>query len=309
MEAIRARAQLLRSVRDFFYSREVLEVETPILSCAGLPDPHLHSFQANSFFLHTSPEFPMKRLLASGSGSIYQICKVFRQEEQGRLHNPEFSMLEWYRDGYDYRSLMKEVAQLFAALLVDQIELSAVETISYQDAFLQHTGIDPFAETPDGLMEYLRAVGIDWQASVELDRQALLDLILLHQIEPKLGKGRLTFLIDYPAEQAALARLAQTSQGHWIAERFEVYFQGIELANGYTELANADEQRQRFAADQRYRAAQSLVQIPVDQRFLAALEAGLPACAGVAVGLDRVLMLQLHKQSLAEVIAFPVDRA
>ena len=320
---LRHRAAWLARIRAFFAARNVLEVETPILSAAALPDPHLDSFavhaaaglSTNSIstpttgYLHTSPEFPMKRLLAAGSGCIYQIARVFRAGELGRRHQPEFTLLEWYRVGFDHQHLMTEVAALVTDLLTDALPLAEPERLSYRTAFLRHLQLDPLNTDVAQLHTCAQHHGISippGMPTTVLD--PWLDLLLTHCIEPHLGQGRLSFLYDYPASQAALARLRPDDPA--IAERFELYLHGVELANGFHELGDATEQRRRFEAENAARYAQGQPVMPLDAHFLAALEeAGLPDCAGVALGLDRLLMLALGKTTLQEVMAFPADRA
>ena len=310
------RAELLARVREFFARRGVLEVETPILSTAGSTDPHLHSFVAASrapgdaatlHFLHTSPEFAMKRLLAAGSGSIYQICRVFRAGEAGRRHNPEFTLLEWYRVGFDYHALMDEVEALATEILRGRRDLDAPERLSYCEAFLRYAGLDPHAATPADFAAAAAAHGVSAMGIPEADGGAWRDLLLTHVVEPHLGRNRLTFLYDYPADAAALARVRPGTPP--VAERFELYLDGIELANGFQELTDAEEQRQRFERDRAWRRAHGLPDVPHDERLLRALAAGLPPCSGVALGFDRLVMLALGARSIAEVIAFPADRA
>lgn len=309
---LQQRARIIARIRAFFAERGILEVETPMLSAAAVTDPHLQSFSTRytgpghaggtTLYLHTSPEFPMKRLLSAGSGPIYQLCKVFREGEAGRRHNPEFTLLEWYRPGFDHHALMEEVAALAAPLL--GLEGRPVEKMSYQEAFLQHAGIDPLAAAIDELKECASTHGIAGLES-EFGRDVWLDLILTHAVEPELGRDGLCFIFDYPASQAALARL--NPHNPQVAERFELYYRGVELANGFHELADAEEQRKRFTAELEARRAQCLEPVPVDERLLAALEEGFPPCAGVALGVDRLIMLALGADSLAEVIAFTVD--
>jgi lysyl-tRNA synthetase class 2 len=318
-EVLKLRARLLESIRAFFSGRGVLEVETPILSRAAATDPALASLatryagplfpHGQTFYLHTSPEFPMKRLLAAGSGSIYQICKVFRDGEYGRLHNPEFTMIEWYRVGFDHHRLMQETGELVMQLLGSSLSLQTPEKLTYREAFQRHAGLDPHAATAE---EFARAAGrlrIDVPRDLRArdDLSVWRDLLLTHVVEPALGRGRLTFLYDYPASQAALARLQPGEPP--LAARFELYLNGIELANGFHELADADEQRARFERQLQARAAAGLPAVPMDTRLLDALAHGLPECAGVALGFDRVVMLAAGARSIAEVIAFPLDRA
>ena len=308
LDALRVRAGTLASLRRFFADREVLEVETPILSAAAVTDLHLHSVACRldlddrrTRYLETSPEYAMKRLLAAGSGPIYQICKVFRDGERGRRHNPEFTMLEWYRPGFDHHRLMDEVDELLQAVL----GVAAGERISYGDAFRRYAGIDPHAASDSELRSRVTALGVAGVA--ELDRDDLLNLLLSHIVEPRLGAGRPSFLFDYPASQAALARVRPGDPP--VAERFEVFVGGLELANGFHELADPAEQRRRFEADLAERRQRGLPEVPVDERLLAALASGLPDCAGVALGVDRLVMLRTGARDIADVIAFPFERA
>lgn len=312
---LKQRAQLVARVREFFARRAVLEVETPILSRAGTVDPNLHSLAAYSAapgddrlrgYLHTSPEFAMKRLLAAGSGSIYQICKVFRGGEAGRLHNPEFTMLEWYRVGCDYRALMNEVAALVTDVLEGWRELAPAEESSYRDAFLRYTGLDPHTATAAEFSACAAKRNID-VAGVNDNVDEWRDLLLTHLVEPNLGRDRLAFLYDYPASQPALARIRPGDPP--VAERFELYLEGIELANGFAELADAAEQRRRFDADRQTRSHRRQPAIPQDEHLLAALEHGLPDASGVALGIDRLVMLAAGVESISEVLAFPFERA
>lgn len=314
---LRLRARILSGIRAFFAERDVLEVETPVLSAAAVTDPNIESFQTlytgpgtgegQLLYLHTSPEFPMKRLLASGSGPIYQIARVFRQGERGRLHNPEFTLLEWYRPGFDHLELMKEVELLVGQLLGGSCSLAATEHLSYGEAFDRYAGIDPHRADIESLQQCAARHGIGDVAGLEPHRDGWLDLLLIHKVEPELGQGRLTFLYDYPASQASLARVRGGTSP--VAERFELYYEGVELANGFHELADADEQRRRFERElfERREAGQPV--LPMDGRLLAALKQGLPDCSGVALGIDRLMMLASGAERIDEVIAFPVERA
>lgn len=315
-EVLRQRADMLARMRAFFAERGVLEVDTPVLSSAATPDPQLESLrtryvgpgvaQGCELYLQTSPEFPMKRLLASGSGAIFQICKVFRDGEAGRLHNPEFTLLEWYRPGFTFAALMDEVSELVLRILPDDAIQAPIERLSYAAAFQRFLGLDPHQAS---LAEIQRCAGKSGSVvGLATDtRDAWLDLLLSHHIAPQLGQDRLTFLFDYPASQAALARVRADAPP--VAERFELFYQGIELANGFHELADADEQRERFERDLELRFRNGQAQVPLDERLLAALAAGLPDCSGVALGVDRLLMLALRLPSLEQVLTFPVDRA
>lgn len=289
-----------------------MEVETPIASRAATTDPFLHSLQtsrtgtgpeAQTLYLHTSPELPMKRLLAAGSGAIFQICKVFRDGERGRLHHPEFSLLEWYRPHLGYRDLMSEVADLVRQAL-DRPELS-IERLSYRDLFRHRLGLDPL--TVDTTVLRRAAGEIPGSEDLDLGRDGWLDLLLTHHIEAGLGRGRLTFVYDYPPRQAALARIRWDADP--VAERFELYLEGMELANGFQELTDPGEQRRRFAVDLRERVVAGLAEVPVDEEFLAALASGMPETSGVALGLDRLLMVATASTHIDEVLAFPVERA
>jgi len=248
----------------------------------------------------------MKRLLAAGSGPIYQIGRVFRQGEAGRRHNPEFTLLEWYRPGFDHHALMDEVEALVTPVLATRLTAPA-ERLTYREAFQRHAGLDPHAATLEELRTTAQRFGM--ARDIGDERDPWLDLILTHAVEPQLGRGRLTFLHSYPASQAALARTARDEQGVLVAERFELYVEGVELANGFHELSDATEQRRRFEADNAARRAHGLPEMPQDERLLAALAAGLPDCAGVALGVDRLVMLAAGATSLDQVIAFPIDRA
>jgi lysyl-tRNA synthetase class 2 len=316
LATLKLRAQMIARIRDFFARRDVLEVETPILSAAGTTDPNIHSFATHSLapgdraalrYLHTSPEFAMKRLVAASIGSIYQICKVFRGGETGRWHNPEFTLLEWYRVGFDYHQLMDEVVLLATEALVRYRALDVPEKFSYRDAFLQHAGIDPHTATAADFASAAKSRGIQVSGLSNEDRDAWRDLLLTHLVEPHLGRGRLACLYDYPASQAALARVRPGDPP--LAERFEVYLEGIELANGFQELTDADEQRARFERDRRERAQRRLSDVRYDEHLLAALAHGLPVCSGVALGLDRLVMLAAAATSINDVIAFPADRS
>ncbi|MFC1683986.1 EF-P lysine aminoacylase EpmA [Pseudomonadota bacterium] len=311
---LRARAKLLADIRGFFQQADVLEVETPACSFHASTDPVLVSFrldyngpgaQGRPLYLHTSPEFPMKRLLAAGSGSIYQIAKVFRNGECGRLHNPEFTLLEWYRPGFDHERLMDEVAALVNSVLPKP---RPVERFSYGELFQTHLGVDPHQATVAELKACAEKQGIAGVSTLDLpERDAWLDLLLTHCIEPHLGRDSLCFVYDYPASQASLARIRVGEPP--VAERFELYMEGVELANGFHELADASEQRRRFEQDLVRRQAEGLPIVPMDEHMLSALETGLPDCAGVALGIDRLLMQVVGAERLDEVLAFPLERA
>jgi lysyl-tRNA synthetase class 2 len=308
VETLKLRASLLADIRRFFAERGVLEVETPALARAGASDPHIASMAADCsaagrLYLQTSPEFAMKRLLAGGSGPVYQICRAFRDGERGALHNPEFTLLEWYRPGFDHHGLMDELDALVGHVLGPG---PAAARVTYRDAFVSRIGVDPFAEDSGALRARTRRAGLVLDDVEGADRDTLLEFLFSHAVQPALGDGRV-FVHDYPASQAALARVRE---GEWpVAERFELFVNGVEIANGYHELADADEQRARFADDDRVRADRDLERMPVDESLLAALEHGLPDCAGVAVGLDRLFMIAAGETSIDAVMAFPIDRA
>jgi len=302
IESLQQRAKLNAYIREFFALRHVLEVETPVLSRAAVDDANLQPVVAQACgetsFLHTSPEYPMKRLLAAGSGDIYQICKVFRDGEQGRRHNPEFTMLEYYRLNFDLRSLMDEVAQLIGDFLMIQRRVD----LSYAQALKQYAQLDVF-NCDDEILRQRCAefVGDDLQ----LTRDECLDIIMSHVVEPALPKDALVMIYHYPASQAALAQTFIAEGDVPVAKRFELYVNGLELANGYHELTDPQEQQQRFLQQTQKHNEQR----PLDQNFLDALQHGLPDCSGVAIGLDRILMLKLKTNDIASVISFDHSRA
>ena len=301
---LKARARLLAQLRGFFAQRQVMEVETPLLGQHTVSDPHIESWQVEGAgFLQSSPEYAMKRLLAAGSGAIYQIGKAFRKGEQGTRHNPEFSMLEWYRPGFDHWDLMDEIADLLEVVLGSK----HVIHLSYRDAFKNTLGIDPHHIELTELQSISRQL-IDVELASD-NRDDWLNLLLSHLIEPELGGDAPTFLYDYPASQAALAKISRDEHGESVAERFELYIQGIEIANGYQELTDSAEQSRRFENDLAIRNNHQQALPAMDTRLQMAMESGLPECAGVALGLDRLLMLQLGTKRLEEVISFSFDRA
>jgi elongation factor P--(R)-beta-lysine ligase len=310
LDALQRRAAMLGAAREFFAKRGVLEVETPILSAAAVSDPQIESLVTQvagmgKFHLGTSPEYAMKRLLAAGSGDIYQICKVFRDAERGRWHNPEFTLLEWYRLGFDDAALRSEVEALVGTLLAPYRRLEPAEHVSYSAALERHAGVDAHHAGDDELRDAAIRHGIDCRA--ELDRDGKLDLLMGLVVGPRLGSERPCFIYDYPASQAALARVKPGLPA--LASRFELYLDGVELANGFHELAGAGEQRARFAQDLRLRRALGLPEPPVDEHLLAALAAGLPDCAGVALGFDRLVAIALGAPRLADAMAFTIDNA
>ncbi|MGD9597591.1 MAG: EF-P lysine aminoacylase EpmA [Steroidobacteraceae bacterium] len=305
------RAAALAAARAFFAERGIMEVDPPALVNAPVTDVNIHSAlvelpgdAARRYALHTSPEYAMKRLLAAGLGDIYFLGHVYRGAERGRLHNPEFTLAEWYRRGATLAALMREVADLVVRLTGRELP---IERLSYRDAFLREARIDPLEAPHAALAAHATQLGLDAQAIAASDRDDLLELVMGALIGPRLGRGRLTFVHGYPASQAALARLDPVDPR--VALRFELYAEGIELANGFDELADAAEQRARFACDQRERQRRGLPVGPIDERFLAALESGLPPCVGVAVGFDRVLMLAERVDRIDAVLPFTLERA
>jgi len=306
-ELLEQRADLYSHIRTFMREKNVLEVDTPCLSIAGTPDPNLHLLTTIvtlpggknlSMYLQTSPEFAMKRLLASGSGPIYQIARVFRDEEAGKQHNPEFAMLEWYQPGMYYRQLMDEVQELLLWL-----GFKTAEFISYTDLFLEYTGLNPHTCDKTRLFELAVGKGL---ATGTADRSGILDFLFGIITQEELASTRPYFVYDFPECQAALARIRQGEYA--IAERFELIINGMEIANGFQELNNSDEQRQRFMIENDNRIANNLAEIALDERLLAALDF-LPDCSGVAMGLDRLLMCLTGNQSIEDVLAFPINKS
>ncbi len=310
LPSLKARAMLLQRLRRFFDERDFFEVETPLLSRDTVVDRHLHPIQVDRHqitgqqsdtqkivFLQTSPEFAMKRLLAAGAVAIYQICKSFRAGETGSRHNPEFTMLEWYRVGDD----MEQGVQRLEDLIQTILDTKPASRISYRDAFLNATGLDPFIAS----IEQLAVLS---KLESELDRDEHLNVILSRDVEPHLGTEAPEVLYHYPASQAALAK-TKTEAGVDVAERFEIYYRGVELANGYHELLDPDELIARNENTNQQRIADGQHALPTDSRLLAAMRLGMPACAGVALGVDRLLMLAVQEDCIQNVIAFPFDRA
>lgn len=309
LQSLQQRADVLAKIRHFFSERNVLEVETPLLASSTVPDVYIESITAEVLdgnssvqnFLQTSPEFFMKRLLASGSGSIYQVAKAFRQEEKGARHNIEFTLLEWYRPSYSLDQLMTELERLIQTIL----DCGPISRLSYREIFQQHLQIDPHEITLQELQE-LASTEIDLSGS-GLSKTDYLQLLLSANIEPKLPP--FCMIYDYPSEQAALATLEADAQGMVVAKRFELFGQGMELANGYFELSDVAEQRVRFEADNAIRKEKGLRTHNLDEKLIAALESGLPNCSGVAVGVDRLLMLLVDAKHIREVISFDSERA
>lgn len=309
-DELRTRATTLAQVRKFFAERDIVEVETPALSQSATTEPALISLHtriaafADRHYLHTSPEHAMKRLLAAGSGDIYQVARVFRDGELGRWHQPEFSLLEWYRIGFDEFELMNEVFALLQLVLNDRMPTLARLDLSYRDAFDAAFDIDPLAldrAQLQKLTKELASRGID--VPEQCTANALLDLALSAALIGDWPQNTAVFLYDYPATQAALAAIKP--QDPPVAARFEVFLNGLELGNGFRELTDADEQRRRFEADLAARRMAGLDEPPLDTALLTALERGLPECAGIAIGLDRVVALASGKDSLAEAVNFP----
>ena len=304
-ESLKLRASVLTEVRRFFAELEVMEVETPLLGTSAVTDVHLQSFEVRThdpsqlpLFLQTSPEYAMKRLLAAGSGPIYQIAKAFRSGERSRLHNPEFTLIEWYRPGFSLADLMDEVEQFVMRLLSRQ----KIPRYRYKELFRKHLNLDPHTITLQELQclsdELMDVCGAD------LDTTDYLQLLMDQKIEPGLPPS--CFVYEYPEAQAALSVVAPDADGVPVAQRFELYVDGMELANGYFELTDAAEQRARFDGDLARRRQLGLPAVPVDEELLAALEAGLPSCAGVALGLDRLLMVLGQNRDICDVISYPL---
>ncbi len=308
--ALRQRAAWLTTLRQFFAERQILEVETPILARAATTEVNLHSFVTydgdRAYYLPTSPEFFMKRLLAAGSGDIYQIARAFRREERGARHAPEFTLVEWYRVGFNDGQLMDEVAELVKCLLADPT--LTVSRIRYAEAFQHYLQLNIFTADITDLKHCGIAHDLIPPRHLPLDElDPWRDWLLTHLIEPHLGNSGLCFLYDYPASQAALARLTPGDPS--TAARFELYWRGLELANGFWELTDPAEQHRRFLADNQRRRRENLPEMPIDQALLAALASGLPDCAGVALGLDRLLMQACQATHLGAVIAFGTEWA
>jgi lysyl-tRNA synthetase class 2 len=302
---LKARACLLQDIREYFSTRDVMEVETPLISMAGNTDPEINSIRTDTGgYLRTSPEFALKRLLAAGSGDIFELGRVFRAGESGRFHNPEFTLLEWYRTGFSYHQLMDEVAVLVRHCGRGKFDQWPEERLSFRQLFLRHLNIDPFSADERALSAAAGKLGID---DIELDRKQWLDLLISHVIQPALPEKCLTFVYDFPADQAALAKIRPGTPP--LAERFELYLGRTELANGYQELTDAVEQRRRFDAENAQCEKRGEAICTIDHHLIAALEHGLPECAGVALGVDRLLMTVCDADAINEVTAFPFSRA
>jgi lysyl-tRNA synthetase class 2 len=307
LAVLRLRARLLSRARLFFEGRGILEVETPLLGSATATDPHIDSLSCTlggeRYFLQTSPELFMKRLLAAGSGPIYQISKAFRDGERGGRHNPEFTLVEWYRPGFDHHELMNEVDAFFQEVL----GTGPATRDSYGAVFQHHVGLDPHQASSTKLRERARAIGLPDVASDDLDRSDWLNLLMAQAIEPRIGRDAPALVYDFPKELAALARIRPGDPP--VAERFEAFFRGMELANGYHELTSAPEQRERFRADLEARRRMGRPELRADERMLEALEHGLPSASGVALGFDRLVMIAASAKSIDSVLSFPIDRA
>lgn len=305
IEIIKGRARIVSDIRHFFSQRHVLEVDTPILSIAAPTAPYLESFKTEfipmgsidkaSYYLQTSPEFAMKILLAGGSGSIYQIAKVFRNGERGRLHSPEFTMLEWYRPELNLGELMDEVA----ALLQTITSYSESVRFSYKEVFSQYLNVNVLVCSKDELQKLAIKKLPSFSGDFYLDRDGWLELLMSQVIEPELASlKKPVFIYDFPASQAQLAKVKLDNDGEQVAARFELYAGGLEVANGYDELLDAKELRKRFEYDNQQRLKLGKAEMPIDEKLLAAMSLGLPPCTGVALGLDRLLMLAMNKESI-----------
>jgi lysyl-tRNA synthetase class 2 len=313
LSALRLRARLYALIRSFFAERQVLEVETPILSAAGNTEPNIESFStqfsghvdagARERWLRTSPEYPLKRLLAAGMGDCYELGRVFRNGEAGGRHNPEFTMLEWYRVGWDHHRLMQETVELVNAALAMLGRRGEVVTTSYRQLFLDGLGLDPLTDPIEKLQAPLAGFGIGPDG---LGRDDWLDLLITHRLQPAFPRDRITVIHDYPASQCALAKIRLGEPP--LAERFELYLGPYELANGYHELNVAAEQRARFERDNAVRRTRGLREIPLDENLLSVLDA-MPDCAGVALGVERLLMCLAGTDAIADVLAFPFAEA
>ncbi|MGY4676201.1 elongation factor P--(R)-beta-lysine ligase [Pasteurella sp. P03HT] len=311
IENLLARAKIIAEIRRFFTDRGLLEVQTPVLSEFGVTDVHLSTFstefvapfaqQSKTLWLSTSPEYHMKRLLAAGSGPIFQLCQVFRNEEAGQRHNPEFTMLEWYRPHFDMYRLINEVDDLLQQIL----ECKPTENLSYQFVFQEYVGLDPLSAERSELIA--KAKEYHLLNAEQEDRDTLLQFLFSTVVEPNIGKDNPVAVYHFPATQAALAQIS--SEDHRVAERFEFYYKGLELANGFHELTDSNEQLHRFEQDNVQRQKLGLPLREIDKRLLAALKSGVPNCSGVALGVDRLLMIALGASSIKEVIAFGIENA
>lgn len=315
---LQKRADIIQTIRQFFIQRSLLEVETPTLSQSGITDFHLYSFKTTfigvdldsekqtstglPLYLQTSPEFHMKRLLAAGSGSIFQICKAFRNEESGRNHNPEFTLLEWYQVGYDHFLLMDEIDQLLQLIL----NCKTAHRCTYQQAFIDILDVDPLSANIEELKLAGKKLKLGEVLENETDKDTILQLLFCIAIEPVIAINKPCFVYNFPASQAALARISKHDPR--VAERFEVYYKGIELANGFHELNDPEEQLERFKKDNKLRKLNKLEEIPIDQHFIDCL-GNLPDCSGVALGIDRLIMLATQQTHIDSVLSFSIKGA
>ena len=317
LDGLRLRARLYATIRAFFAEREMLEAETPVLSMAGNTDPNIESFSLEfsgrtdgaprTRWLRTSPEFALKRLLAAGVGDCYELGRVFRNGEAGSRHNPEFTMLEWYRIGWDHHQLIGETVDLVQTAMALVGRKADATTTTFRDLYRERLGLDPFTADDAELRAALGDIEID---PAGLNRDDWLDLLMTHRLQPDFGRDAILVVRDYPASQSALAKI-RVGQGSEpaVAERFELYLGALELANGYHELTDADEQRARFLRDHATRAVRGVMQPPLDEGLLAAMAFGLPACAGVALGVERLLMAMTDTDRIADVLAFEFSRS
>jgi len=313
----KARAQIIQKIRHFFANKNIIEVETPLLSSGTTTDVHLEAFSTRykflddsnenhctPMYLQTSPEFAMKRLLASGYGCIYQITKAFRHEPYGRHHNPEFTMLEWYRIGFDHFDLMNEVSEL----LIDVLNCQPCIRMSYQEVFIKYLGIDPLEVSIDQLMTIINSKRkLEKWLEDETDIDTLLQFIFSEIIEPQIGIEAPYFIYHFPSSQASLSKISSIDAR--IAERFECYYRGMELVNGFNELTDGKQQELRFNNDNDNRASKGYPLMPIDNNLINALNIGLPDCAGVALGIDRLVMLALNEKHINCVLSFPIKNA
>lgn len=314
ISTLKRRAQYLADVRRFFSQRNVLEVETPILSDSAPTAPYMDSFTTDyipldseskkPYYLHTSPEFAMKRLLAANSGSIYQIARVFRNGEQGRFHSPEFTMLEWYRPELSLGQLMDEVNSL-----VQQVfGLKQVSRLSYRGIFEFYLKINVLTCPTEQIRQCALGRISGLPEDLVLERDGWLELLMSLVLEPRLAAMNLSvFIYDFPASQAQLAKIKKDEAGNDVADRFELYIGGVEIANGYNELLDAEELQKRFTEDNKQRQNEAKSQIPIDHHLLAAMRAGMPECSGVALGFDRIVMLALNKKDIQSVQSFNLN--
>ena len=309
-DIVKHRARLLQSIRAFFDARDVFEVETPLLASSAVTDPHLESlstkFSGQPYYLNTSPEYCMKRLLAEHGQPIFQVCKAFRRDEQGLTHNPEFTMLEWYRPDFDMHQLMQEINELLCFLT--EAKSLDVLSLSYRQAFEEFAELDPHTASAAECRECALRYEIEEPVGMGDDVDDWLDWLLTQQVLPALPTDKFSFIYDYPQSQCALARLHVDEKGVTVASRFELFYGEKELANGFHELQSGEIQEQRFDQENRLRREQGKREVEVDQFLLDALNAGLPDCAGVALGLDRLLMVMTENKAIEDVLNFPWSR-